>query len=213
MVVAPTRPREDLRSFRLATSPAARENPSLVSQPKDCSTSGLFFPNLFEVQFLITFSAFAYSFWYHVIYMLCGFVDRPAGGWAGSTPTKSQQGLETRARKRARTESASSPSADSNGTLGAAIGAQRDTSRVTTDSYQGNTASAYRTWLQGIDPQTTDKPAYTTYIGAKVAQHFETGWGVGVVCCITADPRLRSMTGRPSPHQKSAFLHHLGGQH
>jgi hypothetical protein len=46
---------------------------------------------------------------------------------------------------------------------------------------------------------TTGKPAYTSYIDAKVAQHFETGWGVGVVCCITADPRLRSMTRTPAP--------------
>jgi hypothetical protein len=83
------------------------------------------------------------------------------------------------------------------------VDAQRDISRVTTDSYQGNTVSAYRTdsyqgntvsaYLQSIDQQTTGKPAYTSYIGAKVDQHFETGWGVGVVCCITADQRLRSM--------------------
>jgi hypothetical protein len=46
--------------------------------------------------------------------------------------------------------------------------------------------------------QTTGKPAYTSYIGAKVAQHFETGWGVGVVCFITADPRLRLMIGTPA---------------
>jgi hypothetical protein len=135
----------------------------------------------------------------------------PPGGWsAGSTSPSSPQGLETRSRKRARTHSASSPPADSNGTLGAAEDAQRDISRVTTDSYQGNTASAYRTWLQSIDQQTTGKPAFTSYIGAKVAQHFETGWGVGVFrpalrnrlgcrCCITADPRLRSMTRTPAP--------------
>jgi hypothetical protein len=135
----------------------------------------------------------------------------PPGGWsAGSTSPSSPQGLETRSRKRARTHSAPSPPADSNGTLGAAVDAQRDISRVTTDSYQGNTASAYRTWLQSIDQQTTGKPAFTSYIGAKVAQHFETGWGVGVFrpalrnrlgcrCCITADPRLRSMTRTPAP--------------
>ena len=43
----------------------------------------------------------------------------------------------------------------------------------------------YKTWLQllqGIDPQPKGKPAYASYIGAKVAQHFETGWGVSVVC-------------------------------
>jgi hypothetical protein len=122
------------------------------------------------------------------------------GGWpAGSTSSSSPQGLETRSRKHARTHSASSPPADSNCTLGAVVDAQRDISHVTTDSYQGNTASAYRTWLQSIDQQTTGKPAYTSYIGAKVAQHFETGWGVGVVCCITADPRLRLMTRTPAP--------------
>jgi hypothetical protein len=60
-------------------------------------------------------------------------------------------------------------------------------------------ARTYRTWLQCIDPQTAGKPACTSYIGAKVAQHFETGWGVGVVCCIVSDPRLKSMTRTPAP--------------
>ena len=68
----------------------------------------------------------------------------------------------------------------------AICGIQRDIRRVIADSYQGHTPSTYRTWLQGIDPQTAGKPAYTSYIGAKVAQLFETGWGVGVVCCIAA---------------------------
>ena len=85
------------------------------------------------------------------------------------------------------------------GTLGAVVDAQRDIRRVTADSYQGHAPSTYRTWLQGIDPQTAGKPAYTSYIGAKVAQHFETGWGVGVVCCIASDPRLKSMTRTPAP--------------
>jgi len=79
------------------------------------------------------------------------------------------------------------------------VDAQRDIRRVTADSYQGHAPSTYRTWLQGIDPQTAGKPAYTSYIGAKVAQHFETGWGVGVVCCIASDPRLKSMTRTPAP--------------
>ena len=79
------------------------------------------------------------------------------------------------------------------------VDAQRDISSVTTDSYQGNTASSYRTRLQSIDQQTTGKPAYTSYIGAKVDQHFETGWGVGVICCITADQLLRSMTRTTTP--------------
>ena len=141
----------------------------------------------------------------------------PPGGWpAGSTSPSSPQGLEARSRKRARTDSASSPSAASNCTLGAVVDAHRDIRRVTADSYQGHTTSTYRAWLQDIDPQTAGKPAYTSYIGAKVAQHFETGWGVGVVCYIAADPCLKSMTRMPvppSPHKKSAFLHHLGGQH
>ncbi len=47
----------------------------------------------------------------------------PPGGWpASSTSPSSPQGLETRSRKRARTDSASSPSADSNCTLGAVTG-------------------------------------------------------------------------------------------
>ena len=113
----------------------------------------------------------------------------PPGGWpAGSTSPSSPQGLEARSRKRARTDSASSPSAESNGTtLGAVVDAQRDIRRVTADSYQGHAPSTYMTWLQGIDPQTADKPAYTSYIGAKVAQHFETGWGVGVVLAVHVD--------------------------
>ena len=85
------------------------------------------------------------------------------------------------------------------GTLGAVVDAQRAIRRVTADSYQGHAPSTYRTWLQGIDPRTAGTPAYTSYIGAKVAQHFETGWGVGVVCCIAADPRLKSMTRTPAP--------------
>jgi hypothetical protein len=114
----------------------------------------------------------------------------PPGGWpAGSTSPSSPQGLETRSRKRARTDSASSPSADSNGTLGSVVDAQRDIRHVTADSYPGHAPSTYRTWIQGIDPQTAGKPAYTSYIGAKVDQHFETGWDVCVVCCIAADPR------------------------
>jgi hypothetical protein len=124
----------------------------------------------------------------------------PPGGWpAGSTSPSSPQGLETRSRKRTRTDSASSPSAASNGTLGAVVDAHRDIRRVTADSYQGHTPSTYKAWLQGIDPQTAGKPAYTSYISAKVAQPFETGWGVGVVCCIAADPRLKSMTRMPAP--------------
>jgi hypothetical protein len=63
--------------------------------------------------------------------------------------------------------------------------------------YRGGTASAYKTWLQGIDPQTAGKPAYASYIGAKVAQHFD--WGVGVLCCITADPHRKSVTRTPAP--------------
>ena len=86
----------------------------------------------------------------------------PPGGWpAGSTSPSSPQGLETRSRKRTRTDSASSPSAASNGTLGAVVDAHRDIRRVTADSYQGHTPSTYKAWLQGIDPQTAGKPAYT----------------------------------------------------
>ena len=124
----------------------------------------------------------------------------PPGGWpAGSPSPSSPQGLETRSRKRARTHSATSPSADSNGTLGTVVDAQRAPRRVTADSYQGHTTSTYRSWLHDIDPRTAGAPAYTSYIGAKVAQHFETGWGVGVVCCIAADPRLKSVTRTPAP--------------
>jgi hypothetical protein len=52
--------------------------------------------------------------------------------------------------------------------------------------------------LQGIDPQTKGKPAYASYIGAKVAQRFETDWGVVVVCFVTADPHRKSMTRTPA---------------
>ena len=90
------------------------------------------------------------------------------------------------------------------GTLGAVVDAQRAIRRVTADSYQGHAPSTYRTWLQGIDPRTAGTPAYTSYIGAKVAQHFETGWGVGVVCCIAADPRLKS--SGPLPNSSQPFL-------
>ena len=83
--------------------------------------------------------------------------------------------------------------------MGAVVDAQRAIRRVTADNYQGHTPSTYKTWLQGIDPRTAGTPAYTSYIGAKVAQHFETGWGVGVVCCIAADPRLKSVTRTPAP--------------
>ena len=79
-------------------------------------------------------------------------------------------------------------------------------------------ARTYRTWLQCIDPQTAGKPACTSYIGAKVAQHFETGWGCR--CRVLHRSRPAPKVGdqnararRPSPHQKSAFLHHLGRQH
>ena len=124
----------------------------------------------------------------------------PPGGWpAGSTYPSSPQGLETRSRKLTRTDSASSPSAASNSTLGAVVDVHKDIRRVTTDSYQGHTPSTYRAWLQDIDPQTAGKPAYTSYIGAKVSQHFETDWGVCVVCCIAADPCLKSMTRMPAP--------------
>jgi hypothetical protein len=79
------------------------------------------------------------------------------------------------------------------------VDAQRALRRITADSYQGHTTSTYRTWIQGIDPRTAGTPDYMSYIGAKVAQHFETGWGVGVVCCIAADLRLKSVTRTPSP--------------
>ena len=124
----------------------------------------------------------------------------PPGGWlAGYILPSSPSGPETRSRKRARPDSASSPSADSNGSFGASVGAQRTTSRDTADRYHGSTASAYKAWLQGIDPKAGGQPAYATYIGAKVAQQFNTGWGVGVVCCITADPHRKSMTRTPAP--------------
>jgi len=98
----------------------------------------------------------------------------PPGGWpAGSPSPSSPQGLETRSSKRARTDSAPSSSADSNGTLGTVVDAQRALRRVTADSYQGHTTSTYRTWLHGIDPRTAGAPAYTSYIGAKVAQQFD----------------------------------------
>jgi hypothetical protein len=106
-------------------------------------------------------------------------------------------GLDSRSRKRARTDSASSPSAYSNGSFWVGLGALRATSRITTDHYRGGTASAYKSWLQGIDPQTKGKP-YASYIGVKVAQQFETGWDVGVVCCITADLHCKSVTRRPA---------------
>ena len=75
------------------------------------------------------------------------------------------------------------------------------TSRDTADRYRGSTASAYKAWLQSIDPKTGGLPAYTSYISAKVDQQFNTGWGVGVVCCITADPHQeeKTMTRTPSP--------------
>jgi hypothetical protein len=38
------------------------------------------------------------------------------------------------------------------------------------------------------DKENKANPASTSYISAKVAQEFETGWGLGVVCCIAADP-------------------------
>ena len=144
----------------------------------------------------------------------------PAGsdGWpAGSALSSSPPGTEQRSRKRARPDSASSPSADSNGSLGAAIGAQRTTSRNTTDLFQGGTANAYKVWLQGIDQQPAGKPAYASYIGAKLAQTFDnTGWGVGVVCCITADPRRKSTIRVPASDaifSTKSQPHHLGGQH
>ena len=77
-----------------------------------------------------------------------------AGRRKESGAATSPQGLETRSRKRARTDSASSPSAASNGTLGAVVDAHRDIRRVTADSYQGHTTSTYRSWLQDIDPRT-----------------------------------------------------------
>ena len=126
----------------------------------------------------------------------------PPGGWpAGSTSPSSPQGPETRSRKPAHTHGFGLIAIC--GTLGAdpkskaEVDAQRDNSRVTADSYQGDTPSTYRAWLQHIDPQTPGKPP--SYIGAKVDQHFETGWGVGVVCCIAADPCLKSMTRTPTP--------------
>jgi len=77
---------------------------------------------------------------------------------------------------------------DSNCSFGASVGTHWTTSCDTADRYHGSTASAYKAWPQGIDPKAGGQPAYTTYIGAKVAQQFNIGWGVGVVCCITVDP-------------------------
>ena len=53
--------------------------------------------------------------------------------------------------------------------------------------------------LPGIDPKAGGQPAYATYNGAKVDQQFNAGWGIGVVCCITADPHRKSMTRTPAP--------------
>ncbi len=47
----------------------------------------------------------------------------------------------------------------------------------------------YKTWLQllqGIDPQPKGKPAYASYIGAKVAQRIKTGW----VLSYAASPQI-----------------------
>jgi hypothetical protein len=62
--------------------------------------------------------------------------------------------------------------------------------RMTTDSYQGDTANAYKTWLEGIDPKTAGKPAYESYISAKVTHQFKTGWGVW--SCTASQPTLPS---------------------
>jgi hypothetical protein len=52
---------------------------------------------------------------------------------------------------------------------------KRATSRIYTNRYQGGAASTYKTWLQGIDPETKGKPVYASYIAAKVHQRCETG--------------------------------------
>ena len=133
---------------------------------------------------------------------------------------RAPQGPETRSCKRARTDPGSSSSADSNGSLGATSaprGPQAASPPTTEAAMPVPTRPGFK-W-QGIDQQTGGKPAYASYIGVKVAQHFETGWGVGVVCCITAVPHRpqvcdqNTSAGRHLPHKKSAFLHNLGGQH
>jgi hypothetical protein len=72
---------------------------------------------------------------------------------------------------------------------------------------RGTSAASQPTATKGTPPAptgpgskaSTHRPhAYTSYMGEKVAQHFETGWGVGVVCCIAADPRLKSRTRTPA---------------
>jgi hypothetical protein len=133
--------------------------------------------------------------------------QQPPPCWwlAGSTSPSSPQGLETCSRKHARTHSASSTPADSNVTLGSVVDAQRHISIVTTNSYQGNTTSAYRTWLQSIYQQTTGKPAYTSYIGAMVDQHFETGWS-GIVCPVSFQcNRLCALEARSQPGRVSCL--------
>jgi hypothetical protein len=60
------------------------------------------------------------------------------GGWqAGSSSPSSPQGLETRSRKRARTHSALSTPADSNGTLGAAVDARKEATKGTLSELTG----------------------------------------------------------------------------
>ena len=108
---------------------------------------------------------------------------------AAATPARwLAGGLHPSSCKRARTDSASSPSADSYGSYhpGASVGAQRTTSRDTADRYRGSTASAYKAWLQSIDPKAGGQPAYASCIGARVAQQFNTDWGV--VSCAASQP-------------------------
>jgi hypothetical protein len=129
----------------------------------------------------------------------------PPGGWpAGSPSPSSPQGLETRSRKRPRTDSASSPSADSN--LGSVVDAQRAIRRVTADSYQGHTTSTYRTWLPGIDPRTAGTPAYTSYIAfapPKVSLSPSSGkttltlWSICVRCGKLCGTMSRAFTSPP----------------
>jgi hypothetical protein len=50
---------------------------------------------------------------------------------------------------------------------------------------------------QTYEPRVAISTRYVSYIGVKVSQQFETGWGVVVVCCITAYPHSHSVTRSP----------------
>jgi hypothetical protein len=117
-------------------------------------------------------------------------------------------------RKRARSDSASSPSADSNGSLGAPRGPPAASPPTTEAAPPAPTRPGFKASTQR--PQASLPTRRTSVPRSPNTSTTQVGCQCRVLHHSRPAPQFgdqNASNGRHLPHKKSAFLHHLGGQH